>query len=128
VRPGSPEGRLAPDRHSPRGKKPPYGKEAPVLPAPHTDGDAGGRPALLTYARPNPAKRLLPGRGLAGFPRCSVHAGTQFMVPQPSITSSGSPGRLGVREAERSAVARPGRTAAQQVATIGRRHRFGNAR
>jgi hypothetical protein len=25
-------------------------------------------------------------------------------------------------------VARPGRTAAQQVATIGRRHRFGNAR
>jgi len=51
-----------------------------------------------------------------------------IMVPQPSITRSGSPGRLGVPEAERSAVARPGRTAAQQVATIGRRHRFGNAR
>ena len=51
------------------------------------------------------------------------------MVPQPSITSSGSPGRLGVRGAERSAMARPGRTAAQQqVATIGSRHRFGNAR
>ena len=29
----------------------PYGKEAPALPSPHTDGDAGGRPAQLTYTQ-----------------------------------------------------------------------------
>jgi len=51
-----------------------------------------------------------------------------IMVPQPFDHELRQPRSARVREAERSAVARPGRTAAQQVATIGRRHRFGNAR
>src|SRR6478752_569219 len=74
----------------------PYGKEAPALPSPHTDADAGGRPALLTYARPNPATDCPPCRGLAGFPRFSAHAGTIGFVVEEVRVAIGDYGRAGV--------------------------------